>query len=73
MYRTQVITKKFISGLLEGVTLTETVAIGRKPWVVGDRVTQPIGSSGYEIIAAGEPAEPDYHRASHTSDCGLHG
>ena len=42
------ITKRFFSGLLAGLTITETTSV---EFAVGFRCDTPIGGSGYEIIA----------------------
>ena len=42
------VTKRFFSGLLAGLTITETTAV---EFAVGFRCENPIGGSGYEIMA----------------------
>ena len=42
------ITKRFFSGLLAGLTITEMTAV---QYAVGFRCKSPVGGSGYEILA----------------------
>jgi hypothetical protein len=50
MSQTQVfeITKKFIGGALEGLTITEKTT---REWTVGKKVLKPCGGSPYQIVA----------------------
>lgn len=50
MSQTQVfeITKQFIGGALEGLTITEKT---NREWKVGKKVLKPCGGSPYKIIA----------------------
>lgn len=49
---TYVTTKRFTSGVMEGVTVTDTASYFSAPWQAGDRVDSPImGGSPFIIVS----------------------